>query len=71
MHHQIVLAMAGDHQDWRVRPALPGFYQQRETVHARHLDIGEDHVVVHGVNHVERRRGRVGRVHRHPVHSEA
>src|SRR2546430_1693513 len=67
---EVVLAVACDHQRGRVRPAPQDLGQERETVHARHPDIGDDRVVVPGADPLERRRRRVGRVHRDPAHSE-
>src|SRR5436190_1207703 len=67
---EVVLAVACDHQRGRVRPAPQDLGQQLETVHARHPDIGDDRVVVPGGDPLERRRGRVGRVYRDPIHSE-
>src|SRR5256886_8230726 len=67
---EVVLAVACDHQRGRVGPAPQDLGQERETVHARHPDIGDDRVVVPGADPLERRRRRVGRVHRNPIHSE-
>src|SRR5438552_3965648 len=67
---EVVLAVACDHQRGRVRPAPQDLGQERETVHARHPDIGDDRVVVPGGDPLERRRRRVGRIHRDPAHSE-
>src|SRR6266480_101577 len=67
---EVVLAVACDHQRGRVRPAPQDLGQERKTVHARHPDIGDDRVVVPGGDPLKRRRGRVGRVYRDPIHSE-
>src|SRR5256886_1360063 len=64
------LAVACDLQRERVRLAPQGRGQERETVHPGHPDIGDDRVVVPGADPVERRRCRVGRVNRDPIHSE-
>src|SRR5207249_1161837 len=45
--------------------------QERETIHPRHLDVGDDRVVVAGGDAVERGRRRVGRVHRHSAHPDS
>ena len=70
LHGQVVLAMPGDHQGRRVGPARPDLGQQRETVHPRHLDVGDDRVVVPGGDPVERDRRRVSRLHGRLGHSE-
>src|SRR2546426_249731 len=67
---EVVLAVACDHQRGRVRPAPQDLGQERETVHPGHPDIGDDRVVVPGGDPLERRRRRVGRIYRDPIHSE-
>src|SRR3989454_370256 len=69
-NREVFLAVACDHEGGRVGPAPQDLGQERETVHARHPDIGDDRVVVAGGDPVERRHCRVGRVHRDPIHSE-
>ena len=71
LHRQGTLAMPGDHQGGRVGPARPDLRQEREPVHPRHLDVGDDRIVVLGGDPLKRGRGRVGRVHGHPAHAEA
>ena len=62
--------MAGDHQGGRVRPSRSDLGQQGEAVHPRHLDVGDDGVVVQRGNPLERDGRGVGGVHRDPVHPE-
>src|SRR5439155_11175273 len=69
-NHQLVLAMPGDYEGGRVRPARPDLGQQRQTVHPRHLDVGDDRVVVLDGDPLERRRRGVGRLDGHPTHPQ-
>ena len=65
-----MLAVPGDQQRGCVGPARPDLGQEREAVHPRHLDVGDDGIVVPGDDPAECGRRRVSYVDRHPVHSE-
>src|SRR5256884_4004504 len=69
-NREVFLAVACDHEGGRAGPAPQDLGQERETVHPGHPDIGDDRVVVPGADPVERRRRRVGRIYRDPIHSE-
>ena len=68
---QVVLAVSGDHHGRRVGPVRPDLGQQRQTVHPRHPDVGDDRVVVPRGDPVQRQPRGVGRVHGHPVHPQS
>src|SRR5207247_5784054 len=70
VHHQVVLAVPGDHQGGNVGPVRPDLGQELETVHPRHLDVRDDRVVVPGSDPVECGCTRASRVDRQPGHSE-
>src|SRR2546425_1022046 len=70
VHHQVVLAVPGDHQGGGVGPVRPDLGQQLETVHSWHLDVRDDRVIVPSGDPVECRRPRVSRLHRQHGHSE-
>src|SRR3989449_11268935 len=69
-HDQLVLAVPGDYQGGRVGPACPDLGQERQTVHAWHLDVGDYRVVVLDSDPLERRRRGVGRLDGHPAHPQ-
>ncbi len=62
-HRKVVLPVPGDEQRGRVGPEDADLVQQREPVHARHLDVGHDDIVVGGEDALERGGGGVAHVH--------
>src|SRR5437867_8935471 len=70
MNRQRMLAKPGHYQGGCFGLARPDLGQERETVHARHLDVGDDRVVVPRDDPVERLCSRLGCLHGHPGHSE-
>src|SRR4051794_12025444 len=57
MNHQVGLAVSADHERWRVRATGSDLGQELEAVHPRHLDIGDDRVVVSVGDPVQRGSG--------------
>ena len=70
LHRELTLPVPGDHQCRRRRAELADLMQQREPVHARHLDVADDGVVVGLLDSLEGVDGRLGRIDLNSVHPQ-
>src|SRR5208337_802231 len=54
--YMILAALGGDHNDWNAggQVLLSQFAQEFESIHVRHIDIGENQVHALATEHVER-----------------
>jgi hypothetical protein len=63
--------MPGDEDCRRVGSEVAYPRKQVQTVHPRHLDVGDDRVVVPRRDTLQRGRRRLARVDRDPFHAQA
>ena len=69
-HGEVVVTVPGDQQRRRLRAKCSDLSEQSEPVHPRHLDVGNDGVVVRGVDLTEGARRRIAGVARDSLHPQ-
>ena len=69
-HGEVVVTVPGDQQRRRLRAKCSDLSEQSEPVHPRHLDVGNDGVVVRGVDLTEGARRRIAGVDGDSLHPQ-